>query len=180
MSLVAVLTLLIRYFVDFYRRTGSIRNSLGWMPSRYFKFLLPLGVFSRYSLYLGNFNTMWGGGISLGERYALLPKGILNMFVAGNGGFGLLFALTLVNYIVVRCRCGDGGKPMLSLFHWILVFSAIYIVFLPFGGYRPYRPLLIRFDTALPISCLFILTMCDLQFFCCEKLCKAFKYIAFI
>lgn len=178
-SLVAVLTLLIRYFVDFYRRTGSIRNSLGWMPSRYFKFLLPLGVFSLYSLYLGNFNTMWADGISLGQRYALLPKGIVNMFVAGNGGFGLLFALTLVNYMVVRCRCGDGGKPMLSLFHWILVFSAIYIVFLPFGGYRPYRPLLIRFDTALPISCLFIFYYVRSSVFLLRKTLQSVKVHCF-
>ena len=178
-ALVATITLLMRYFFNFYRQNGSFRKSLSHMPRYYFQFLLPLGVLSLYSLYLGSFNTMWADGISLGQRYALLLKGVVNMFVAGNGGFGLLFALTLVNYMVVRCRCGDGGKPMLSLFHWILVFSAIYIVFLPFGGYRPYRPLLIRFDTALPISCLFIFYYVRSSVFLLRKTLQSVKVHCF-
>lgn len=101
-------------------------------------------------------DTMWSDGITLGERYAMLPKGFMNMFVSGNGGFGLLFVLTTANYPIIRHISDIEGKPMLSLFHWILLFSAIYIILLPFGGYRPYRPLIIRYDSALPVSCLFI------------------------
>lgn len=101
-------------------------------------------------------DTMWSDGITLGERYAMLPKGFMNMFVSGNGGFGLLFVLTIANCLIIRHISDIEGKPMLSLFHWILLFSAIYIILLPFGGYRPYKPLIIRYDSTLPVSCLFI------------------------
>ena len=155
-SLVATVTLLMRYFYNFHRQNGSLRKSLASMPKHYYSFLLPLGILSLYSLFLGTFNTMWTEGITLGERYALLPKGFLNMFVCGNGGFGLLFTLTIVNYLIIRYMSNGKGDPKLQLYHWILLFSAIYIILLPFGGYRPYRPLIIRYDSVLPVSCLFI------------------------
>ena len=155
-SLVATLTLLMRYFYNFHRQNGSLRKSLASMPKHYYGFLLPLGILSLYSLFISTFNTMWSDAITLGERYALLPKGFMNMFISGNGGFGLLFVLTTANYLIIRYMSYGEGKAKLSLFHWILVFSAIYIIFLPFGGYRPYRPLIIRYDSVLPVSCLFI------------------------
>jgi len=155
-ALVAVLTLLIRYFHDYRAANGSLTHALRKMPRHYLRFLLPLGLLSLYALFLGTFNTMWGDGLPLSERYTLLPKGFLNMFVSGNGGFGLLFALTTINCLLIRFQTKGDGKLMISLFHWILVFSTIYIILLPLGGYRPYRPYIIRFDTALPVSCLFI------------------------
>ncbi len=120
-------------------------------------------------------DTMWSDGITLGERYAMLPKGFMNMFVSGNGGFGLLFVLTIANCLIIRHISDIEGKPMLSLFHWILLFSAIYIILLPFGGYRPYRPLIIRYDSALPVSCLFIFYYVPSSVFLLKKSFKRAK-----
>ena len=171
-SLVVTVTLLMRYFYNFHRQNGSLRKSLARMPGHYYGFLLPLGILSIYSLFLGSFNTMWSDGITLGERYALLPKGFTNMFVSGNGGFGLLFVLTTANCLIIRHISDRKGKTMLSLYHWILLFSAIYIILLPFGGYRPYRPLIIRYDSALPVSCLFIFYYVHSSVFLLEKTFK--------
>ena len=155
-SLVAVLTLLIRYFHDYRAANGSLAHALRKMPRHYLRFLLPLGVLSLYALFLGSFNTMWSDGLPLSKRYALLPKGFLQLFTANNGGFGLLFALTLINTLIIRSIRTEQAAKVRNMLHWILAFSLIYILLLPMGGYRPYRPLLIRFDTALPVSCLFI------------------------
>lgn len=41
---------------------------------------------------------------------------------------------------------------MINLFKWIGVFSLFYILLLPLGGYRDYRPNVLRHDTILPIT----------------------------
>ena len=48
-SLVAVLTLLIRYFHDYRAANGSLAHALRKMPRHYLRFLLPLGVLSLYA-----------------------------------------------------------------------------------------------------------------------------------
>ena len=40
---------------------------------------------------------------------------------------------------------------MLTLLKWMLIFAAIYIVLLPLGGYREYRPNIVRRDTLMPV-----------------------------
>jgi hypothetical protein len=45
---------------------------------------------------------------------------------------------------------------LLHILKWIAIFSAIYTILLPFGGYREYRPYIIRWDTFMPVNlCLF-------------------------
>ena len=156
-ALVLILVLLIRYFVTFLRKGSSLIDAVRQMPSHYYRFLLPLGLLSLYSLYLGTYNTMWQDtSVSLSERYALLPQGFMRMFITYNGGFGILFLLCVINYLVIRFSNPEKGREKRSMFLWILCFSVIYIVLLPFGGYRPYRPYIIRYDTIMPISCLLI------------------------
>ena len=157
-ALVAILVLLIRYFLGYFRSvSSSLINAIRDMPPHYYLFLLPLGLLSLYSLYIGTYNTMWQDtSISLPERYALLPQGFWEMFVTSGGGFGILFMLCAVNYFVILFSKPERGRQTRSLFHWVLCFSVIYIVLLPLGGYRPYRPYIIRYDSILPISCLLI------------------------
>ena len=40
----------------------------------------------------------------------------------------------------------------LRLFSWIGLFSLLYILFLPLGGYKDYRPYILRYDTIMPIT----------------------------
>ena len=157
-AVVAILVLLIRYFHNYFLNVSlSLIKAIRNMPSHYYRFLLPLGLLSLYSLYLGTYNTMWQDtSVSLSERYALLPQGFLRMFITYSGGFGILFLLCVINYLVIRFSNPEKGRETRSMFLWILCFSVIYIVLLPFGGYRPYRPYIIRYDTIMPISCLLI------------------------
>lgn len=164
-AIIAVFTLFIRYLYKFLKYKKSedtkfwktLADALKKMPKHYYS-LLPLFFISLYALYLGRYNTMWTDeSITLLDRYMLLPKGLLEMFIGSKGGFGLLFILCSINYILLRLYCKEKKGNCQQLFHWILVFSAIYLLLLPFGGYRPYRPFIIRYDSALPVSYLFIL-----------------------
>jgi hypothetical protein len=44
------------------------------------------------------------------------------------------------------------GKKMIRILMWIGIFTFMYIMLLPFGGYRPYRPRIIRYDTFMPVT----------------------------
>ena len=44
------------------------------------------------------------------------------------------------------------GKKILTLFKWIGIFAFLYILLLPLGGYRDYRPNILRYDTIMPIT----------------------------
>ena len=41
---------------------------------------------------------------------------------------------------------------MQQLLKWIGIFALVYILLLPFGGYRPYRPYIVRYDTFMPVN----------------------------
>jgi hypothetical protein len=50
------------------------------------------------------------------------------------------------------------GKKILTIFKWIGIFALLYILLLPLGGYRDYRPNVLRYDTIMPITlCLFFM-----------------------
>ncbi len=38
------------------------------------------------------------------------------------------------------------------MFKWIGIFSLLYILLLPLGGYRSYRPNVLRYDTIIPVT----------------------------
>ena len=158
-ALVAILTLLIRFTVNFFSDKSLDNKSLGTflkaVPKHYWLYLLPVGLLSLYSLWLGTFNTMWDSvSLTLAERYRLLPKGFLSMFK--NGPFDIFFALTVFNFAVIRLKFPQKGRAAVQLFLWINVFALIYMLLLPFGGYRPYRPYLIRYDVMIAVSFLYI------------------------
>ncbi|MCH3924098.1 MAG: hypothetical protein LKE30_04180 [Bacteroidales bacterium] len=153
-AFVFIFTIVLRYFIRFIKANKSFNLlfALKNIPQSYLYFLIPLAVLSLYSLYLGTYNSMYDEPISLIERYKLLPKGFLNMFLAGKGGFSFLFGFCLLNTIFIYRNHRNEGKHVVNLFEWIMIFSIVYILLLPFGGYRPYRPYIIRYDTIIAIS----------------------------
>lgn len=157
--LVAILTLLIRFTVNYIFDKPLENKSLGSffkaVPRHYWLYLLPLGLLSLYSIWLGTFNTMWDSvSLTLAERYKLLPRGFLEMFK--NTAFDILVTLSVFNFVVIRLKFPQEGKTAIQLFLWNNVFALIYMVLLPFGGYRPYRPYLIRYDVMIAVSFLYM------------------------
>jgi len=68
---------------------------------------------------------------------------------------GLLFSLIIIGlnaYIIKRRINNPSAFKILSVLKWIGIFSLAYILLLPLGGYRPYRPETIRYDTFMPVT----------------------------
>jgi len=83
-------------------------------------------------------------------RYGRLPKGLWNHF--SSKGLWLLSVLIIVNVgILLRRKDEANAKKTLNLLAWVLLFSVIYVLMLPLGGYRFYRPNIIRRDIFSPV-----------------------------
>lgn len=105
---------------------------------------------SLYSVYLGSFNVENGAGPAVLERYALMPQGLARMILNKLAWPAIIIA-SVVSLILYRKK----GLHITYPQRWnaILIMFAIlgaYLLLLPLGGYRPYRPYIIRYDTFMP------------------------------
>jgi hypothetical protein len=113
--------------------------------------------FCLYSLYLSrshsdNFNLE----TSLMQRYAHLPAG-LYFVLFSKLGFPLLLFLLIINVFLLK-KQGENiqAKQVLNLLKWLGIFAILYILLLPLGGARVYRPNIIRGDTFMPVTLVMI------------------------
>ncbi len=112
--------------------------------------LLFITLLSLYSLYLGTYNSTYVSNIpSIAERYSRLPMGIYYQFTQ-KLGFPLLFLMLIINILMIKKYYPS--DTISDAFKWLLIFSVTYILLLPLGGYRPYRPNILRFDTIMPVT----------------------------
>ena len=116
-----------------------------------------LSALSLYSLYIGTYNsTNTVAELAVWERYLRLPKGLYNILTT-RLGWPMLLCMSVLNvYIIARNKEAPDASSVLNFFKWICIFSVIYILLLPLGGYRFYRPNIIRYDTILPLTICFI------------------------
>ena len=157
-ALVFIVIIFFKYFCSYYKASNkklNIKVFFEQIPKIFWYYLLPLGLIAIYSLYLGKYNTMWQEQIPLKERFSLLPKGIFEMFI-DNLGFSILTLGSIINTILLLTVKNEESKKTIIMFGWILFFTFIYVILLPFGGYRYYRPYIIRYDTIISITYAFI------------------------
>ncbi len=109
-------------------------------------------VIALFSFYIGTFNTESQiGQISLIERFKLLPLGIVNEFTQKSGPLVLISSCFFNFFLLRKYTQFFGNTKKKKLFIWLLMFCIIYTILLPFGGYRSYRPYIIRGDSYLPV-----------------------------
>ncbi|MGZ3861587.1 MAG: hypothetical protein ACXVPN_01120 [Bacteroidia bacterium] len=118
----------------------------------YFFFIL-ICFLCLYSLYIGTYNTdSFKHTISLSERYSRIPAGLFEM-VSQKLGWPVLLLMIGINIFLIRKYFNNAeGKKIIHLLKWIGVFSVIYILLLPLGGFRIYRPNVVRYDTIMPVT----------------------------
>ena len=141
---------------------AKIFNAIKQIDKRMYLFLIPISVLALYSTFLGTYiDAYWEIKPSLKELYLLLPKGIWNSFF-DNIAYSIMLFLLIANYLIIKLIYKNNKQTIkiINLYRFLIVFSIIYILLLPFGGYRPYRPLILRYDTILPITILSIITIC--------------------
>jgi hypothetical protein len=113
-----------------------------------------LGLWCAYSLYIGRHNTENLLAIlPLAERYRLVPYGIFYELTS-KLGLPLLVLGCLINAWLVRHRLPPTptSRRIGRMLRWLGWFALVYVALLPLGGYRDYRPLILRYDSILPIT----------------------------
>lgn len=118
--------------------------------------ILPFSFFifiCLYSFYLGTFNIENGEYISLFKRYQLLMIGLPKYFFS-KLGLPIVFLFLGINFIISK-KIIPTFKVSKSTF-FICFIALVYLLILPLGGYRSYRPYIVRYDTFLPITILLL------------------------
>ncbi len=113
-----------------------------------------LALWCVYSLYIGRHNTENLLTIlPLAERYRLVPYGIFYQLTS-KLGLPLLVLGCLANAWFVRrwLPATPTARRIGRLLRWLGWFALVYVALLPLGGYRDYRPLILRHDSILPIT----------------------------
>ncbi len=130
-----------------------VASAITMISKSYWFYLLPICIFSLYSLYIGRYNSISiANQIPLNDLYSRLPKGIYYQFLQ-KLGFPVLFIILALNtFIINKYHKTLEGEKILNTFKWIGIFALIYILLLPLGGYRFYRPNVLRYDTIMPIT----------------------------
>ena len=123
-----------------------------WLSNQALGLLAVLAGLSMYSLYIGRNNAENSSAHSLWELYQLLPIGVY-LSLKMHWGLPLLALLLLVNAQVVRRLLPPSAEQqrVLRTLRWVGLFVLVFLLLLPLGGYRPYRPYLVRGDSILPI-----------------------------
>lgn len=117
------------------------------VPRQQLFFFGLISLLSLYSLYIGTYNAEQATqSLSLQERYLRLPGGLASLFTLKIGLPLLVFSI-LANGVLLRNR----SQVFTQALWWVAIFSLLYILLLPLGGYRDYRPDIVRRDTMMPV-----------------------------
>lgn len=157
---IIVTFLLLLYYLKKYLHISN-RKAFGKELISYWKFIpkairfyfITISIISLYSLFLGTYNnTFEAEKISLAERYMRLPAGIYYQLTQKLGPILLLISIAVNLFIIHHYYSNEASKRIMTSIKWIGLFALIYILLLPLGGYRPYRPNILRYDTFMPIT----------------------------
>ncbi len=137
------------YFIEKRKETSPTLITLNWISLYYF-------IIGMYSIYIGSFNTLDSNStVSLLDRYLLLPKGLFKIITV-KLGLPLLLVFCIFNYILLLKYELVNNNTLKKIVQYFFLFTIIYLLSIPLGGYRDYRPYIIRYDTFLPITTLLI------------------------
>jgi hypothetical protein len=131
----------------------GVFQSLKKIPLPFYLLLIPLIITSLYSLFLGTFydSNYQSDTIPIAERFSRLPYGLFSQLFHSLG-FPLLLLAIGINIFLIKQQSTPEGKKLMTYLNWIGIFALIFILLLPFGGYRPYRARIIRYDTFMPVT----------------------------
>lgn len=155
-----ILTISLLYSLNKFTQTSTQLNfkkrlalTFTSIPKNHLLFFSLASFLSLYALYLGSNNAIFiGETIPMAERYASIPKGLL-LISTQKIGIPLLFAAIGVNIFLLRKYFMSAETfKLLRFFSWIGAFALVYILLLPLGGYKSYRPHILRYDTIIPIT----------------------------
>ncbi len=118
------------------------------------KLLISFGfttLLCLYSFYIGTHNSenSWEV-ISLTERYKRLFEGLIKITSFSEGLMPIVLVILFNMYLIQRSNSKELDK-LVKIFCFSALFIGAYLLLLPLGGYRSYRPFIIRRDTLQPV-----------------------------
>jgi hypothetical protein len=129
----------------------SAPASPGWLGGQTLGLLAILAGLSVYSFYIGRYNIENSHTHTVWQLYRLLPGGLAH-YLLFQPGLPVLLLAVLLNVLLVRRRPASPARQrLLRTLGWVGAFGMLYVLLLPLGGYRSYRPYLLRNDTAVPV-----------------------------
>ncbi len=117
------------------------------------RILFPvLFLLSLYSLYIGRNNAEnFNASITVTERYNRMAA-VIPEFFTGNPALPALILFILLNFFLLRYTTLSSEKSrIIRTGKLVLLFSLVFLLLLPLGGYRVYRPTILRVDTFVPV-----------------------------
>jgi hypothetical protein len=131
---------------------GNVSFNLFIKNKHFFFQLIWMLLICLWAFYVSTFNTEKVIGVSLVHRYYQLAKGIYHLF-ADSIAYFIISIYLIFNAIMLRKYCSAVWHQSIRYIYVLcILFISIYTLLLPLGGYRSYRPYIIRHDTLLPIS----------------------------
>ena len=130
---------------------AQLWRGLPWQPVLVWGWL---GGLCLFSLYIGRNNSEnLMATMPLWARYKLLPMGVYEQLTV-RLGLPLLILGCLANVQLIRRQLPltPAGQRIVRQLRWVGWFALVYVLLLPLGGYRGYRPFLLRYDSILPIT----------------------------
>lgn len=155
---------------------SNLISTLRRIPFPVYLLLVPACLVSLYSLFLGRFDLNYGSEtIPIAERYLKLPLGVYYQ-ISQSLGVPLLLVIIGINYYLIKKQFNYAeGQKIIGSLKWIGIFSVIYLLLLPLGGYRPYRPNILRYDTFMPITIALLYFYGKSSFFLLQNLKLRFR-----
>ena len=136
---------------------GTITQKVVKLLKSDYLLLIILLFFSTFSFYIGTFNSEnFGETIPITERYKRIPKGLFFLFTVKLGLSLLILMLFINTQVIKKHLINQESTKILKTIKWIAAIAIIYILLLPLGGYRIYRPNIVGKDVLTPIIILLI------------------------
>lgn len=142
-----------RRLASFFKYSHNSTNNRTDNSADLFFWVFPISILSLYSLYIGQNNAIFlDQQLPLLERYLRLPHGFWVMLTT-KIGYGLFVIMLIINVsLTIGIRHKKGGDELLQMGKWIAFFALLYVLLLPLGGYKDYRPYTVRYDTMMPVN----------------------------
>ncbi|MBK8244162.1 MAG: hypothetical protein IPK88_12110 [Saprospiraceae bacterium] len=134
-----------------------IKQQISLIPKPFIFLYFFTLITSIYSLYIGTFNVEnLNTKASILERYQKLPFGLFKI-LSENLGWSLIIVFTCTNIYLARKINALSTYKMNRTIKYIGLFILLYIALLPLGGFREYRPFILRYDTLIPVTLIILM-----------------------
>jgi hypothetical protein len=108
-----------------------------------------LTILCVYAFYVSQFNIESSTQVDLLSRYLLIAEGIFRIV---SGKLVWLIVSTGIAFNLYLLKKNFPKTINSTLFKYLASFCFVYLLLLPLGGFRPYRPFIVRYDTFLPVT----------------------------